>query len=181
MNKALIFWFTGLSGSGKTTIAASVRGMLKDEGYNVLILDGDDVRERLHVHLGFTEKDIKKNNEIIAGLCRKFQDRHHAIFVPIISPYRISREKAREMFPERFYEIHFCASLETVAQRDPKGLYAKAKSGEIDNLIGYSPGAVYEPPQTPDLAIDSGNDSVEGSIRKFHEFVVAKLSDHYVA
>lgn len=181
MSKALIFWFTGLSGSGKTTLATAVRGLLEGQGYNVLILDGDDVRERLHVHLGFTEKDIKKNNELIAGLCRKFQDRHCAIFVPIISPYRISRQKAREIFPERFYEIYFCASLETVAQRDPKGLYAKAQSGEIDNLIGYSPGAVYEPPQTPDFVIDSGNDPVEDSVRKFHEFVVAKLSDRHAA
>ncbi len=181
MNKASIFWFTGLSGSGKTTIATAVRDLLQDQGYDVLILDGDDVRERLHVHLGFTEKDIKKNNELIAGLCQKFQDRHHAIFVPIISPYRVSRQKARRMFPERFYEIYFCASLETVTQRDLKGLYAKARSGEIDNLIGYSPGAVYEPPQTPDLVIDSGNDPLAGSVRKFHEFVVDKLSDRHVA
>ncbi len=181
MNKALIFWFTGLSGSGKTTIATATRDLLKNQGHDVLVLDGDDVRERLHVHLGFTEKDIKKNNELIAGLCQKFQDRYHAIFVPIISPYNASRQKARDFFGQRFYEIYFCASLETVAQRDPKGLYAKARSGEIANLIGYSPGAVYEPPPTPDLVIDSGNDPVANSIRKFHEFVVAKLNDHHAA
>lgn len=175
MKHALVFWFTGLSGSGKTTVAVSTKKLLENEGYSVLVIDGDDVRKRLHSHLGFNEKDIKKNNELIADLCKTSLRRHDVIIVPIISPYASSRAQARKLLGEVFYEIYFSADLETVIKRDVKGLYSKAIRNEINNLIGYSPGSVYEPPARADFVVNSGGEGVNKSVVKFHEFVVAEL------
>lgn len=156
MTHACIFWFTGLSGSGKTTLAADVRDQLTRTGRNILILDGDDVRNRLHRHLGFTPPEIRENNMLIAGLCAEFRHAHDAILVPIISPYRATRQAVRELLAPNFFEIHIHAQIDLLYQRDTKGLYAAAQRGDIDNLIGVSPRNVYEPPILPDLFIDTG-------------------------
>src|SRR4030042_3603388 len=147
MKKGLVFWFTGLSGSGKTTVATSVKPLLESCCYSVLVLDGDDVRKHRHIHLGFTEEDIKQNNALIAELCRACRQNHEVILVPIISPYESSRKQARALLGDGFFEIYFSVDLETVIRRDVKGLYSKAKRNEITNLIGFSPGNVYEPPR----------------------------------
>src|SRR4051812_21104912 len=97
MTKALVFWFTGLSGAGKTTIALDLQKRLKAGGRSVLILDGDDVRKCLHVHLGFSPEDIRKNNALIVQLCQEQRAHHDINFVPIISPYRDSRANARAL------------------------------------------------------------------------------------
>jgi adenylylsulfate kinase len=176
MEKGLIFWFTGMSGAGKTTVAKKVEILLKAAGYSVLVLDGDDIRSRLHCKLGFSEADIKENNRLIAVLCQKEQSNYDLILVPIISPYRISRSESRDLFGRKFYEIYFSADLEVVSKRDVKGLYAKAKRKEISNLIGFSESVPYEPPKNPDLTIDSGKDSIEKSVGEFYNFVINKLS-----
>lgn len=175
MKKALIFWFTGLSGSGKTTIADNTKPMLENKGYSVLTLDGDEVRRNLHANLGFSEKDIKKNNSLIIGLCQKHRSGYDVILVPIISPYLSSRKEAREKLGEGFYEIYFSVDLATVISRDVKGLYSRAGHNEITNLIGYSPGAVYEIPPNPDFIIKSGEDTVEESVDNFYKFVIGQL------
>lgn len=175
MKEALVFWFTGLSGSGKTTVATGVEKLLKTQGYSVLILDGDNVRMELHKHLDFTEDDVKENNTLIVQLCRKHRKDYDIILVPIISPYRESRVAASAILGDGFYEIHFSADIETVVKRDVKGLYAKAKNNEIVNLIGYSPGAVYEAPQRPDLVLDTKNETSEESVNKFHSLVIKEL------
>lgn len=177
MKKGLVFWFTGLSGSGKTTVATAVKELLVAAGHAVLLLDGDDVRKRLHVHLGFSEADIKKNNRLIAGLCREALSRYDVIMAPIISPYRISRAEARQLLGKRFFEIFFAADLETVMQRDVKGLYKLARENKLHNLIGYSPSNVYEPPESPDLIIDSQIETIEGSTDKLHGFILAQLKN----
>lgn len=173
--KALVFWFTGLSGAGKSTIADGAKSFLEKDGYGVFVLDGDDVRKRLHMHLGFSEKDIKKNNSLIAGLCRKYRQDYDVILVPIISPYESSRNEAREVLKPGFFEIYISCDLETVVKRDVKGLYSRAARNEIDNLIGYSPGAVYERPRDPDFIVNSGRDAKERSIEYFYEFILTKL------
>ena len=120
---ALTFWFTGLSGSGKTTIASAVKPLLENDGYLVMMIDGDEIRKRSHRHLGFTEIDIKQNNALILELCQFHQDKYDVILVPIISPYSSSRRMARELLVKAFQEIYFSADLETVRARDVKGLY----------------------------------------------------------
>ncbi len=173
--RALIFWFTGLSGSGKTTIANGVKSLLVSVGYSVLLLDGDNVRKRLHKDLGFSKEDIKKNNALIANLCQKYRGDYDVILVPIISPFISCREDACALLGKDFYEIWFSCGLETAIKRDVKGLYSKAARNEITNLIGYSPNSVYERPKSPDFIVDSQKGTVEDSIDDFYKFVISKL------
>lgn len=174
MSLVPVFWFTGLSGAGKTTVADGVKLLLGFEGRKVLILDGDEIRQRLHSHFDFTPEGIIKNNAAIAQLCRDQAGEYDAILVAIISPYRHSRSTARKLLGPRFYEIYFAADLATVVARDVKGLYAKAKKNEITNLIGYSDGSVYEAPERPDLVIDSSKEPAEESIKKLYQFVIQR-------
>lgn len=175
MRQALVFWFTGLSGSGKTTVAQETKNRLEGAGYKVLMFDGDDIRKRIHATLGFSKEDIKENNSLIAQLCVKNKSNCDVILVPIISPYRESRRAARVLIGKGFYEVFFSADLETVVTRDPKGLYAKAKAGLICNLIGYSPDSVYEASQNPDFVIDAGSEAAEESINRFYHFIVENI------
>lgn len=170
MKRGLVFWFTGLSGAGKTTLAEAVRDQLNDEGIRASILDGDDVRNRLHKHLGFSEAEIKENNALIAGLCEEERQKVDVVLVPIISPYRESRQKARERLSPGFYEIYIKADIPVLEQRDTKGLYAKARNGEMENLIGYSDKAPYEPPEAPDLLVDTGVSHVGDALDKLLNF-----------
>jgi adenylyl-sulfate kinase len=172
---ALVFWFTGLSGAGKTTLATAVKTLLESRNYSVLILDGDDVRKHHNVKLGFTEEDIKKNNKLIAELCANKRKNHDVILVPIISPYKVSRRKARNLLGKGFFEIYLSADLETVIRRDVKGLYNKALQNEIDNMIGISKSNAYEPPTKPDLIIDSGCDDVEESTAELYKFIIKQM------
>lgn len=169
-----VFWFTGLSGAGKTTIAEGIRAHLEADGLNVLILDGDDVRERLHRDLGFSEEDIKTNNALIAGLCDDLRGDYDVVLVPVISPFRSSRAAARERLAPGFYEIYVHADIETVRTRDVKGLYELADKNVITNLIGYSDGSPYEPPENPDLTLSTHLMSVETAITTLMQFVHAK-------
>lgn len=174
MNRhAAILWFTGMSGAGKTTLATGLRDALRAAGSKVLILDGDDVRTRLHRHLGFTPEDIRLNNELITGLCQDNRADHDYILVPIISPYRDSRVAARERLSPGFHEIHVTATLDVLHARDTKGLYGAAQRREIDNLIGVSPGIPYDVPDNPDLLIDSGKEELERSRARLLAFALA--------
>ena len=112
MKDALIFWFTGLSGSGKTTIASAAKTLLEEDGYSVLILDGDDVRNRLHTYLGFSREDIIKNNSQIVDLCLKYRKNYDIIMVPIISPYKTSRYYAYKKLNPGFYEVYCHADID---------------------------------------------------------------------
>ena len=172
MSKASIFWFTGLSGSGKTTIAKGAKILLKKNGYKSLILDGDIIRSKLHSELGFSKEDIIKNNSLIKDMCIKERSNYNVLLIPIISPYRISREQARLSLSPRFYEIFVRTNKNILMKRDTKGLYAKAIKGELNNLIGFSPNAPFEKPLTPDLIIDSSKQSKDSSIELFYNFVL---------
>ena len=132
MTAAAVFWFTGLSGAGKSTIACALKSRLELKGVSVLILDGDYVRKHLHKHLGFSDSDIKQNNLLIAKLCINNRNKYEVILVPIISPFKSSRQLARNMLGNKFYEVYLSVDLDTVVERDVKGLYAKAIDGEID-------------------------------------------------
>ncbi len=171
----LVFWFTGLSGSGKSSVADGAARRLRRDGYSVAVLDGDDVRRRVHPRLGFSKEDIKENNARIVELCRDTRHRHDAILVPIISPFAESRADARAKLAPGFFEVYLDADLDCVKARDTKGLYARAESNAIDNLIGVAPDVPYEPPERPDLVLRSGAEPVERSIADFHAFAAARL------
>jgi adenylyl-sulfate kinase len=176
MKQGFIFWFSGLSGVGKTTIADLVRKRLGNQGLKVSVIDGDDVRNRLHRHLGFSEPEIKENNKLIARLCECEREIADIVLVPVISPYAESRTKARQQLSPGFFEIYLFAEIAILEDRDTKGLYVKARNGEMKNLIGYSPGAPYEPPETPDLIIDTGIVSVNEAHDALTNFILAQLN-----
>ena len=176
MTAAAVFWFTGLSGAGKSTIACALKSRLELKGVSVLILDGDYVRKHLHKHLGFSDSDIKQNNLLIAKLCINNRNKYEVILVPIISPFKSSRQLARNMLGNKFYEVYLSVDLDTVVERDVKGLYAKAIDGEIDNLIGFSPGSVYQAPLNADCILDTGCETETQSLEKLYTFVVKCLS-----
>jgi len=171
-----VLWFTGLSGSGKSTIADSLSKRLKAKGYIIKILDGDVVRNTLHRHLGFTKKDILLNNKLISQLALKYLDTHDIILVPIISPYRIGRENARKLLGRHFTEVYIKASLKKCIRRDVKGLYKKALNGEIKNFIGISDDAPYETPKSADLTINTEKISEKESVDKILQYLNMGLS-----
>jgi adenylyl-sulfate kinase len=176
MAQAAIFWLTGLSGAGKTTLAEAVRARLAAEGRRVLILDGDQVREAFHRDLGFTPEDIRENNRLIAELCDRNRAAYDAILVPVISPFRDARSAVRRRLAPGFYEVHVRASLETVEARDVKGLYAKARRGEVGGMIGQSGGVPYEPPEQPEIAIDTATEPKADSIARLLAFIRTRLA-----
>ena len=181
MKRASVFWFTGLSGSGKTTVAEGVRRILEAAGIVTLVLDGDEIRNRLHRNLGFTREEIMLNNRLVAGLCESSRDAYDVILVPIISPYEECRRLARERLGKGFYEVYFDADMACVMQRDVKGLYAKAKRNELNNLIGYAPTNPYEVPAAPDWTVCSKTEKAQESTRALSVFILAELSGKKVS
>ena len=171
MKLAKVFWFTGLSGAGKSTISIISKNKLELEGYKVLILDGDVVRSEINPNLGFSKIDIEKNNHIILELCINSLSKYDIIFVPIISPYKKSRKNARKKLNFSFYEIYIYAELKTLYQRDTKGLYKLARKGLINNLIGISNSNKYEPPSNPDLKLNTTIYTEEETVNYFTNFV----------
>jgi adenylylsulfate kinase len=165
-NSSFVLWFTGMSGAGKTTIAESASAQLCEKNLRPLILDGDAIRSSLHKHLSFSKEDIMENNRLISELCVQKMMNFDVIFVPIISPYKASREKAREIIGSNFFEVYIESPLDTLIKRDSKGLYQKSLEGKIDNLIGFSKKNVYEKPENPDLTINTNNHTIEESVRK---------------
>ena len=153
-------WLTGLSGSGKSTIANLLDKRLVSEGRHTYVLDGDNVRHGLNRDLGFTEADRVENIRRVAEVARLMVDAGLIVIVAFISPYRSEREYARSLFePGDFREIFVDAPLEICETRDPKGLYARARRGEVKNFTGIS--SPYQPPDRPDLALDTGRHSPE--------------------
>jgi bifunctional enzyme CysN/CysC len=158
-------WLTGLSGSGKSTIANLLEKRLVAEGRHTFVLDGDNVRHGLNRDLGFTEADRAENIRRVAEVARLMVDAGLIVIVSFISPYRSEREYARGLFdPGDFREIFVDAPLTTCEARDPKGLYARARRGEVRNFTGIS--SPYEPPEAPDLRLDTGAESAERCVER---------------
>jgi len=153
-------WFTGLSGSGKSTIANLLEKRLHAEGRHTFILDGDNVRHGLNRDLGFSEADRVENIRRIAEVARLMVDAGLIVLVSFISPFRSERRLARELFAEgEFLEVFVDTSLEECERRDPKGLYAKARRGELKNFTGID--SLYEPPEAAEVHLQSGTESAE--------------------
>ena len=166
-HKAMVLWFTGLSGSGKSTIANNVEKELNKKQYNSYILDGDNVRSGLNKDLGFSPADRNENIRRIIEVSKLFVDSGKIVLCSFISPYRNDREMAREILGEHFVEIFVNTPIEECIKRDPKGLYKMAISGEIKNFTGVS--APYEKPLMPEILIE--NLSLKESVKKIIDYV----------
>jgi adenylyl-sulfate kinase len=154
-----VIWLTGLSGSGKSTIAVELERKLFQRGRHTYILDGDNIRHGLCSDLGFSPEDRTENIRRIGEVARLFADAGIICISAFISPYRGDRDLARKIAqPGRFAEVYLNAPLEVCEQRDPKGLYARARAGEIKEFTGIS--APYEPPLKPEIELDTGQSSV---------------------
>jgi adenylyl-sulfate kinase len=171
LRKAFVLWFTGLSGSGKTTIAEALQDRLIKKRKKVLILDGDTVRSRINNKLGFSKEDIRINNLKVSELVIENQDIYDIILVPIISPYRSHRDIVRKRIKKNFNEIFIKCSLETCIKRDTKGLYKKALGGEMSKMIGIDDTNPYEPPLDPEIIIDTEKLSLANSLDNIETFI----------
>jgi bifunctional enzyme CysN/CysC len=157
-----VLWLTGLSGSGKSTLAMAVEQELFVKGYNVFVLDGDNVRQGLNSNLGFSPDDRAENIRRVGEMAALFADAGYIAITAFISPYRADRERARRAAREQFHEIYIKADLKTCEMRDPKGLYKKARRGELPEFTGVS--APYEAPEAPELVVDTQGQSVEQAV-----------------
>jgi bifunctional enzyme CysN/CysC len=164
-HEAAVLWFTGLSGAGKSTIARALERRLFDLGCRTMLLDGDQVRHGLCGDLGFSAEDRQENIRRVGEVARLFFEQGSIVLCSFVSPFREDRDRVRALLPEgRFFEIHVEADLETVRQRDPKGLYARAERGEIPQFTGLS--SPYEAPDRPELELDTGTLPVEESVQR---------------
>ncbi len=161
MEKGLILWFTGLSGAGKTTISKVVAEKLKQRGQKVEILDGDIVREDLSKGLTFSKEDRDINIRRIGFVAHLLSRNGVVAITAAISPYKAIRNEIREMY-DNFIEVYINAPLEVCEQRDVKGLYAKARSGEIKNFTGIDD--PYEPPDNPEITCCTDQESLDESV-----------------
>lgn len=166
--KPKTIWLTGLSGAGKSTIANALEKRLAAEGRFTMTLDGDNVRMGLNQDLGFEEKDCIENIRRVSEVAKLMNDAGLIVLVSFISPFREERRKAREIIGEPFVEVYVSTSLEECERRDVKGLYKKARSGEIAEFSGIS--SPYEPPEHPDIIVDTTNRSVEEVVDELWEF-----------
>jgi adenylylsulfate kinase len=167
---AVTLWFTGLSGSGKSTICSAVERSLIERGALAYVLDGDNVRGGLCADLGFEPRDRAENIRRISEVARLFNDAGVIALSAFISPYRADRERARAIVaPGEFVEIFVDAPLEVCEARDVKGLYRRARAGEIGDFTGIS--APYEPPDRPELRLASARDDVDTCAAQVIEYL----------
>ena len=163
-HRSAILWFTGLSGSGKSTLANAVNAALFERGLATYVLDGDNVRHGLCKDLGFSNADREENIRRIGEVAKLFLDAGVIVLTAFVSPFRADRDKARELVEQGdFLEIFCAADLDVCESRDPKGLYAKARSGAIKEFTGIS--SPYEAPESPELKIDSGSQELTESVK----------------
>lgn len=172
--KGIVIWFTGISGSGKSTIAIEVENELMKLGKLAYRLDGDNIRHGLCSDLGFSEEDRNENIRRIAEVSALFRDAGLITLVAFISPYKKMREYAKERIGKGyFFEVYVKADLDICVKRDPKGLYEKAVRGEIQNFTGIS--SPYEEPHNPDLILDTGKMSVCDCTEKVLQLILKNL------
>ena len=172
-HRGCIVWLTGLSGSGKSTIAVDLEKRLWERGVRTYILDSDNIRHGLNKNLGFSPADRTENIRRIGEVAKLFTDAGLVALTAFISPYRADRDQVRALMPAGdFVEVHVLCPVEVCEQRDVKGLYKKARAGEIKEFTGIS--APYEEPLEPELAIDTSAQSVEASARQILQYLERK-------
>lgn len=173
-HNSFLLWFTGLSGSGKSTIANKVEEALYSKGIKTYTLDGDNVRQGLNSDLTFTPEDRTENIRRIAETANLMIDAGLVVLAAFVSPYKKDRENIKAIVKDvNFVEIYVNTSVEECERRDVKGLYKKARAGEIKNMTGLS--APYESPSNPDIEIITEIESVEGAVKRIMDFIQSKL------
>lgn len=172
-HQGAVIWFTGLSGAGKSTLAMRVEQRLFTKGYLVYVLDGDNVRHGLNADLGFGPSDRAENIRRIAHVAALFADAGIVVITAFISPYRSDRDRARNIAPDRFHEIYIKADLSVCERRDPKGLYKRARAGEIQDFTGIS--SPYEAPDAAELVIDTQETEVEESVNRICAYIEERV------
>jgi len=166
-------WFTGLSGSGKSTVANTVEQYLYNMGFNTYSLDGDNIRKGLNKDLNFSEEGRVENIRRIGEVARLMCDAGLVVLAAFVSPFKKDRQLLRELMGDKFMEIFVDAPLEVCEQRDVKGLYKKARNGEISNFTGIS--SPFEVPQNPDVHIHTDKFSIEESSQQVMDIILPKL------
>lgn len=164
-HQAACIWFTGLSGSGKSTLAHEVENQLFEMGCSTIVLDGDNIRFGLNKNLGFSPDDRKENIRRIGEVSKLFFEAGVITMTAFISPYKEDRDIARNIMPAgRFFEVYVEAPLDVCEQRDPKGLYKKARAGEIKGFTGID--APYEAPEKPELVVNTGSSDLKACAKQ---------------
>lgn len=173
-HKPVTIWLTGLSGAGKSTLAYELEKRLMNEGRPCFVLDGDNIRHCLNRDLGFSANDRKENIRRAAEVARLMNEAGLMVITSFISPYREDREMARSIIGDPcFVEVHVSASADVCEARDPKGLYAKARTGQIPEFTGIS--SPYEIPLLPTLVLDTGVVTVEHAVQKLFDLLAARF------
>jgi adenylylsulfate kinase len=172
-HKSCVLWFTGLSGAGKSTLAHAVEEQLHQLGCRTFVLDGDNVRHGLSSNLGFSEDDRRENIRRIGEAAKLMMEAGVIAMTAFISPFRADREAVRNLMPHGdFFEVYCKAALETCEARDVKGLYKKARAGEIKNYTGID--SPYEAPEKPELVVDTDALSIEQSVNEVLNLLQAR-------
>lgn len=172
-HKSALVWITGLSASGKSTIAVELERKLFNHGINTFVLDGDNVRYGLCKDLGFVERDRKENIRRVGEVAKLLVDAGILTIAAFISPYAEDRANLRKLFVhEEFIEVYMKCDISVCESRDPKGLYKKARKGEIKEFTGIS--APYEPPGNPELIIETDKLSIENSVGRIYSYLIKR-------
>lgn len=167
--KGILIWFTGLSGSGKSTVASALESKLYDMGKLTYLLDGDNVRYGLNSNLGFTKEDRSENIRRISEVCKLFVDAGLITIATFVSPFKEDRDRARKLLGDDFIEIYVDCPLEVCKKRDPKGIYKKAISGKIKNFTGID--SEYEVPHDAEITISTHISSLEDCVNKILNYM----------
>jgi len=171
--KPCVLWFTGLSGSGKSTVAGALENRLHKAGFHTYLLDGDNVRFGLCKDLGFSDDDRKENIRRVGEVAKLMVDAGVIVLTAFISPHREEREQVKALLGDgEFIEVHVDADLAVCEERDPKGLYKKARAGEIKNFTGID--SVYEIPESPAVRLDNGKNPLSLSVETLMGFLTSQ-------
>lgn len=176
-HSSLVVWFTGLSGSGKSTLANELDWRLMERGINSYVLDGDNIRHGLNGDLGFSPAERSENIRRVGEVARLFIDAGTIVLTAFISPYRADRDRVRALMERDsdFFEVYVNTPLEVCEERDPKGLYRRARAGEIPEFTGVS--APYEAPVAPEITVDTSRNDVTACV---DELIVALVDRGYI-
>jgi len=171
-HQSVLLWFTGLSGAGKSTLAHALEERLYQMSYHTFVLDGDNVRHGLCKDLGFSNEDREENIRRISEVANLFVEAGVIVLTAFISPFRTDRQKARDLVGEDFVEIYCHCPLTVCEERDVKGLYRRARAGEIKHFTGIS--SPYEEPDNPELVIDTGTKSIDECVDQILDYLVKR-------
>ena len=171
-HKGMVIWFTGLSGSGKSTLANALNEALHSKKISTYLLDGDNIRHGLCKDLGFSDKDREENIRRIGEVANLFMNAGIVTITAFVSPFKSDREKVRKIIGKDFIEIFCAANLDICEKRDTKGLYKKARLGEIKDFTGIS--SPYEMPNDPEIIVETGSLEVDSSVRQIMKYLSEK-------